>query len=414
MAIKLTAERVKRAQPKAGGARVLRDSEAKGLILRVRPSGSRTYAFQYRAGKGRAAPQRMITIGNAHDVSLSEAREFALRYAAQVRAGGDPVQQKKDVALDQRMRLGVALKTYEASLMTRGVVNVRSVMSALRRQALTKLGEDRRLPDITRLDLTMVLAALEAEGLPGAANHLRKSLTGFLNWAVNEGFIQGSPLAGWKKQRQTRAQIVARPGRKLADAELPLLWEACATVDAPFGAYVSILLLTGQRRRETALMRWSNLDLEAGVWTIPAAITKNGRAHRVPLGSLALNIIGHQPCLLRCPYVFANSRLNGPVAGFEARTRQLRKLTIAAGMEHWTLHDLRRTFRSGLSDLGFNPGLCEILLNHTRADLIERYDRAEYWPKRVEAANRWERHVAGLVGEIADRGAIIDITEARG
>jgi hypothetical protein len=67
-----------------------------------------------------------------------------------------------------------------------------------------------------------------------------------------------------------------------------------------------------------------------------------------------------------------------------------------------------------LSDLGFDPDLCEILLNHTRDDLIERYDRSDYWLKRVEAAHRWDRHVAGLVGEAADRGEIIDITEARG
>jgi hypothetical protein len=145
MAIKLTAERVKRALPKAGSTRVLRDSEAKGLLPRVRPSGSRTFAFQYRAGKGRTAPQRIVTIGNAQDVSLSEAREFALRYAAQVRAGGDPAQQKKAADLDQRMRLSVALNAYEASLRARKVVNVRSIMSALRRQALSKLGEDRRL-----------------------------------------------------------------------------------------------------------------------------------------------------------------------------------------------------------------------------------------------------------------------------
>lgn len=103
----------------------------------------------------------------------------------------------------------------------------------------------------------------------------------FLGWCVDEGLLPANPLAGWRQPRRTRAERLERPGRALADGELAALWTACEANGSTFAAYLRSLLLTGQRRTETALMRWKDVDLGGGVWTIPAAVTKSGREHRV-------------------------------------------------------------------------------------------------------------------------------------
>ena len=139
----------------------------------------------------------------------------------------------------------------------------------------------------------------------------------FLNWAVDTGLITAFPLAGWRRPRRTRAQLVARPGRALEDWELPIVWHVAAETGWPFGPYLRMLLLLGQRRLETSLMSWRDVDLEAGVWTISAAIAKTARQHRVPLPPAAVEILAGLPRTTSA-YVFPG-RGGGPMAGWSKR-----------------------------------------------------------------------------------------------
>ena len=236
------------------------------------------------------------------------------------------------------------------------------------------------------------------------AGPARRAISGaktavFLGWAVNEGLIAASPLAGWRQPRRSRAERVEQPGRALADAELPALWAAFATAADPFlAAYLRILLLTGQRRTETAAMRWGDVDLPAGVWTIPAEITKVGREHRVPLAHEAAAILGELPRLAGSELVFPG-RGGRLMSGW---THRLAPVQAASGLARWTLHDLRRTARSGYSALGIDHAIAELNLNHAISDdLVKVYDRHDHWRARADAAARWARHLAGLVVESA-------------
>jgi integrase len=171
-----------------------------------------------------------------------------------------------------------------------------------------------------------------------------------------------------------------------------------------------MLLLLGQRRTETAHMRWSDLDIDpdlaTGAWTAPAEITKSGRAHRVPLPRAAVAIIQRQDRLASSPYVFAG-RGSVAMAGWAKRLRPVREATAAAGMAPWTPHDLRRTMRSGLSALGVDATTAELMLNHAVNDeLAQAYDRHDYWRRRVDTAGRWAEHVLGLVESAARKARL--------
>ena len=303
----------------------------------------------------------------------------------------DALDQRKDPqAVDDRT-LRPALERYEHFLKRRQVVKQGEVLSLLRRELLTPLG-DVPLRQLTRAELVKRIRAIEGSGRPGTARELRTRAGVFLGWCVDEGLLPGNPLAGWRRPRATRAERIERPGRAFVNAELASFWSAAEGAGRPFGPYLLMLLLTGQRRTETAMMQWQDVDLKAGVWTIPAAVTKSGRAHRVPLPALCRWLLGRLEPKPR-GLVFAG-RGGRPLIGWSKRLLPVYKATAAAGMAQWTLHDLRRTMRSGLSALGVDPTVSELLLNHALSgELAQRYDRAERWTQRQSAARRWALHV---------------------
>lgn len=394
MAVNLTEERVKRASPKNGKTAVLRDMQARGLILRIRPSGTKTYAYQYRTRQG---IQRMLTIAPAGSIPLAEARRLVQGYALQVAAGGDPALELKQRT--QALTLGQAVDLYSADLARRKVAKAKGITQALHNHALRHLGPSRTLEGITRKELLSVISRLQDTDKPGAARYQRQCLTGLLNWAVNEDHLTASPLAGWQRPKATRAQRLDKPGRALSGPEVAHLWRVCDQAAGAFGDYARLLILLGQRREETARMSWQDIDLAAGVWTIPAHITKNGNEHNVPLPAMALEIVNRQPRRLSNPYVFAGQGSN-PIAAISDRMARFRP---RAGLEHWTLHDLRRTFRSGLSDLGISQDIAEAMLNHLPPDLIQRYNRSKLWKARREAAESWADQVTQLLDEADEK-----------
>jgi integrase len=397
--VNLTVERIKDAScPRGKSELILQDADVPGLAVRIYPTGRKVFIIQYRAeGGGRQAPQRRLALGEVGSISLSDARKAARKKLGAVAGGDDPSLERKEARRKDRERLQPALDAYEASMARRRVVKRTEVMSLLRRELLRPLGNV-DLGALTRNDLVKRIAAVEASGRPGAAQELRKVGAVFLGWAAETGLISVSPLAGWRRKRRTRAERLERPGRALADREIPIIWNAANDAGWPFGPYLQMLLLLGQRRTETALMAWRGLDLEASVWTVPAKITKSGREHRVPLPAQAIAILKLLPRMARTDLLFPGHR-GAPMTGWSKRLPPVYRATAAAGMEPWTPHDLRRTVRTGLGKLGVEPVIAEMLLNHAISDdLAARYDRGEYWHQRCEAAARWAKHVMELCG----------------
>jgi integrase len=212
-------------------------------------------------------------------------------------------------------------------------------------------------------------------------------------------------MAGYRAPRKTRTQRLAeekntREARALSDNEIPAFWRLAEAQGWPFGPYLQTLLLTGQRRTETAMMRWADIDLDAAVWNIPAEDTKSGRAHPVPLPPELVDTLAGLPRRRRCPYVFPG-RDGAVLSGWSKRLRPVYEAWREAKLEPWTLHDLRRTMRSGLSALGVDQTVAEMMLNHAVGDELRRiYDKHGYPEAREEAARLWSSHVFDLVDNV--------------
>jgi integrase len=170
---------------------------------------------------------------------------------------------------------------------------------------------------------------------------------------------------------------------------------AASELGHPHAGIARLLILTGQRRNEIADLRWSEVDLEESTLHLPAARTKNGRPHDVPLSASALAIIAGLPRLVDADLVFTIKRK--PITGF---SRMKERLDEASGVTDWTLHDLRRTVASGLQRLGVRLEVTEAVLNHrsgSMAGIVGVYQRHDYADEKRDALARWGDHVDALV-----------------
>ncbi|MEM1383051.1 MAG: integrase arm-type DNA-binding domain-containing protein [Pseudomonadota bacterium] len=371
---------------------------------------------------------RRLTLGSYPSMRLPDARSEADRLRGAVSSGCDPIAERKQAASDAEQRsqvlgLSKAIRDYDLFLERRDVRDRKNVISALRRRLLgdsDEMGDvlgDVLLTDIQRHDVMRIVNGLELSGMSGAARSLRQKTTTFLNWAVDEGRLSANPLAGMRKRRETRTDRLKRPGRMLSDVDLARLFHSCSSLRSEgslgqrlMSSLVQILILTGQRRTETSRMRYEDLSDDWSWWTIPASVAKNGLAHDVPLPLVARKIVHAVPRHHGCPWVFSTNGA-APISGWSKLEPKIRVAASAFGLEgHWTLHDLPRSFRSGLTRLRIDSELAEIMLNHRPERLRSIYDLEPRLDERAAAAAAWADHVQQQVStglELAERPDVV-------
>ena len=177
------------------------------------------------------------------------------------------------------------------------------------------------------------------------------------------------------------------------------LWAVWAEQAYPVGALQQLLLLLGQRRSEVAEMLWPEIDFKKRLWTIPAERTKSVREHFVPLPDAAVEILKSLPRFDDGDYVFTTSNGRRPVSGFSNAKARTDKMLVDHGttIKDWRLHDLRRTCRTGLAELGVAEIVSERVLNHQSTGLVKTYNLHEYLDEKREALERWAARVRDII-----------------
>ena len=350
---------------KAEGLRRLEvwDSTLPGFGIRVYPTGRKVWFVITRV----RARQRRFTIGTHPVLSLGDARSKARQILRDVQMGAYDEHSPAPVLTTFGEAVALFVSLY-AKPKNKGWRETERI--------LTKFAPlyDRPLNDIRRAEIVRVLDALVAHGTPYRANRALSAIKKLLNWALNRGMIDVNPVAGQRMPTKEHAR-----DRILSDDETKRLICAAEADGYPFGSIYLTLLLTGQRRGEVSAMRWSEVDLQQRLWTIPAARSKNGHAHEVPLSKAVVNILRQVPRFLRSDYVFTTNG-KSPVSGFG---RAKRRYEQAIGSTDWRVHDLRRTAASGMARLGIAPHVIEKVLNHRTgvisgvAAVYNRYGYAE-------------------------------------
>jgi integrase len=367
-----------------------------GLYLVIQPTGAKSWAARFRI-EGRS---QKLTLGRYPRLSLAAAREAARDALRQVAEGRDPrpapINASAAAAASERLMFADLVDSFlERHVQARNRPSTaKETERLLRRNVCPALG-DREASTITRRDVISLLDGQVDGGAAVAANRTLAALSKLFNWAVDRGALESSPCTRLPKPGVERSR-----DRVLSDVELACVLQAAAELGWPFGTFVQLLALTGQRRNEVAGMRWSEIDTASSTWTIPAARTKNGRVHDVPLAPQVVAILDRVPNIESDLVLTTN--MNSPISGFSKAKLELDRLINAGRAEPiaaWTYHDLRRTMASGMARLGIALPVIEKVLNHVSgsfAGVVGVYQRHDYATEKRAALDAWSAALMGL------------------
>jgi integrase len=423
--VKLTDAAVQRLKAPPGARVDYFDAAFPGLALRVtgavdqRPE-RRTWTLFYRLG----GKQRRLTFDDRYPkLDLAGARIAAAKALQMVAAGTDPAIVKAETKAAAARAPDTVANVVELFIKRhlegkrRAPRYIADTRRTFANHVLSRWAE-RNIKSITRRDVIELLdqvmdqgsAAKGADGkrqhFPGgpiSANRTLAAIRAMFNFALRRGIIDSTPVA-----------LVERPGeetrreRTLSHEEIRAVWSAAEGLGYPFGTFFQLTLLLGQRREEVASMRWADLDLENGIWTLPADATKASRGHIVPLAPIVLDILQVLPrksyadggALKQSPYVFTTSGKT-PISGFskaKARLDQaIAKARDGAALAPWTIHDLRRSVATEMGRLRVSRLVIGKVLNHADRSVTGIYDRHAYLEEKRHALETWAQCLGSLV-----------------
>ena len=340
----------------------------KGLGIRVSQGGSKTFVVMAGSGKRRA-------LGRYPQLSLSRAREKARLY----------VPNATDVSFPDALDLFVEVHCKAK--------NRPSTAYHTERLLRIHFGHFRKL-DVTANEIAIILDKLVKT--PSEANHAFAAVRTFFRWCERRGYIERNPVRMLQMPYPRK-----RRKRVLTDEELKTLWQATFQLEGLFGEIVRLLILLGQRRGETAALRATFYSDNEQTLTLPGEITKNGRDHVIPVGPMAAAILAKRVRDERkSDLLFQAIGSDLPFSGWSKCKKALDK---CAPIAPWTLHDLRRTFRTNLGRLGVRPDIAERLVNHVsyRSEMEEVYNLWSFLPEMREAISKWEAHIQSVCVDAA-------------
>jgi integrase len=338
----------------------VRDPALPGLSLRVNADGSKVWSVVV----SRGGKRQRVTLGRYPEVTLSEAR----RKADERKQGGIRKTNTVEFAFNKYLD---EIKETKRSW--------RDVEQVGRLYFLPLFGQT-KLEALTADDGVELLDYVERKSSANRAAKTLAYLRPFLKWAAGrKRYIPTNPWAvlvppdTGKKSRE----------RILTDDELATVWSYAKSTPYPFGPFLQLLVLTGQRRNEVAGLQWDEIDDARRLWMIPPIRHKQGRGHEVPLTNDAMDVIAALP--RHCDFLFSTTRRSA-VSGFGSFKKRLDKET---GVVNWRLHDLRRTAATRMSEAGVPRFTIARVLGHADTSITATYDRASYRDEKRAALEKW-------------------------
>jgi integrase len=372
-----------------------------GLVLRVNYGGRKTWRALYyikginkKTGKPRTEP-RTRPLGRYPKMSVKEARLAAKKF--------DP--QSLDRA-EAGTFTQVAEDWVRKHVDENGLRSKKEIVRQLTRYVYPEWGH-RLINDIRRKDVISLLDDIKDKHGRRQADAVLGTIRGVMTWYADRDEDFRLPLTGSMRADKRKASERAR-AHYLSDDEIRALFKACDNVGR-FGVLVKVLLLTGQRLRKCAHMRWDDVSAE-GVWTIPTARGEKGNAGRVKLPKMVLDLIHALPRVANNPYVFPAAYGGGPVSAFGVFKRVIDE-HLPANMRPWRLHDLRRTASTCLAAVGVPDHITERTLGHQLQGIQAIYNRHPYFEEKSAALERLAAHVDRIIHPPTDN--VVAMTRGR-
>lgn len=388
MTQKLNARKVATAKPG-------KYSDGGNLYLIVSPTGTRKWVLRF-TWRGRA---KEMGLGSATSVTLANARQKAADARHAISLGLNPIEARKrdsdiptfgNMADDVCEALSVGFRNEKHKAQWR--MTLVRYAAPLRAKPVDTIGTD---------DVLAVLKSIWQEK-PETASRVRGRIEKVLDAAKAKGFRDGDNPARWRGHldhllprpvKLTRGHHAAM-GYEEVSAFIGRLRERKATA----AMALEFCILTAARSGEVLGLRWSEIDLEKAIWTVPASRMKAGREHRVPLPDRAISILKALAITDQGEFVFVGQKRNKPLSSM-ALEMVLRRMNI----ENATVHGFRSSFRDWAGNVSSFPReVTETALAHVIGDKAEQaYRRSDALEKRRKLMDAWanycEPKVAGNV-----------------
>lgn len=407
------------APPKDGKPYVVADSVISNLYVRV---GLKRKKFVITARFGRSPNPATRVMGDASTMTIEEARTIAIHWNELISKGVDPaIHQQNEIARRKkidRQTFGRALEDYSCWLPMR--LRNRKAKDE-QRYIRTELLDPRKnrflgkpVCEITGADVQLLVESIRDRGVRTLARGVYTILKTFFNWLLvplrAEAYcMTHSPCASLKPSAM---QLKSNErDRYLSSQEIRAYCAAAEETPSPWREFQEALLFCGQRSTETATARWQDIDFEARLWTIPAGVFKSNREQVVPLTIPMMRLLERIKSRLPIrhgPYIFSTGDGHKPISGLSNAARAFRRLMKkkfeelypnSQQYDPWVNHDLRRTVRTGLTNLGVPPEVAEAVIGHEQKKLEKTYNTSKFKAQKRRALYLWSEEIRRILDE---------------
>jgi integrase len=403
------------------------DSALAGYGVRIQTTGAMSFVVKYRAGSGRAAPTRRLTLAKVGTITPDEARTLAKKTLGSVAHGADPAAQR---AADKRASTFAEVAEQfltEHVAAKRSASSARSYRDLLERLAFPEIGK-RKADKITSAEIQRLHS--KNTHTPYQANRLLRVLSSLFTFAgktyvVPIGFnpcrgIEYFPEEG--RERYLTTLELAQIGEAIREAEtigLPYTVDATKpkakhapkearrrTVIGPHAAgALRLLIFTGARLREILHLRWEQVDFERGLLLLPTS--KTGKK-TIVLNAPALAILNALP--RSAEYVIAGTSVDSPRSDLK---KPWKAVAARAGLTGVRIHDLRHTHASVGAGAGLGLPIIGKLLGHTQSATTQRYAHLDNDPLK-KASEHIGSRLAAAMGEVkASRANVTNMSKVK-
>ena len=362
-----------------------------GLLLQISSSGASSWILRAMIGSKR----RDIGLGGYPDVTLAQARDKARELRADIRAGIDPVEERREararlitsqatkLTFDDAVKMFLPIKQAE-------LTNKKSAAqwsSTLTTYASPVIGKQ----PVADIELNHIIQILEPiwQEKTETAKRLRGRIEAVLAWATVAGYRTGDNPARWKGHLDV---VLPKPGKitkvkhhkALPWQEIGLFLKDLRSQKGIGARALEFLILTATRSGEVRGAIWSEIDLIEKIWTIPADRMKAGKEHRVPLSVDAVKLLESLPRMKDDNHIFPAPR--GGILSDMSLSAILRRMEVNA-----VPHGFRSTFRDWCAEhTNYPTAVAEMALAHTIGNKVEAaYRRGDLFTKRTRLMNEW-------------------------
>jgi integrase len=359
-----------------------RHSDGGGLYLNVSSTGSKSWLFMWvKEGK-----RREMGLGAYPVVTLSKARGKAVEYRLAVSEGRDPIAEKRK---EIEPTFGACADQYIASIKSEW----RNAKHEYQwNQTLTAHCQTIRSKRVSEIDTADVLKVLEPiwQSKNETASRLRGRIERVLDYARAKGWRLGENPALWrghlrnilpKRQKLQRGHLAAMPY-----VEVPAFMNSVQDAQAMAARALEFTILTVGRSNEVLGAKWSEIDLDKKIWSVPKERMKAGEPHKVPLSGRAVDLLKTLRETRTSDYIFPGGKKGKPLSNM-AMAMLMRRLKKG----EFTVHGFRSAFRDWAGDeTSFPREVAEAALAHRVGDETERaYRRADALEKRRKLMQAW-------------------------